>query len=139
MLLSYRALLGRAGARPLVVACAVSWLSYSGYGLAVVLTVQKTTRSFALAGAAVAVQSLGAAALAPFRGRLVDRTGARARCAPSPPPTCCQPPCCSPAVLQEDLRCCSPAPPSSAPPLRPLSPPLALRGPMSLERSRHTR
>lgn len=78
MLSSYRALLGRAGARPLMVACAVSWLSYSGYGLAVVLTVQHTTRSFALAGVAVAVESLGAGALAPFRGRLVDRRGSRA-------------------------------------------------------------
>ena len=78
MLSSYRALLGRPGARPLVVASAVSWLSYSGYGLAVVLTVQDTTRSFALAGVAVAVQSLGAAALAPIRGRLVDRRGPRA-------------------------------------------------------------
>ena len=78
MLSSYRALLGRAGARPLMIACAVSWLSYSGYGLAVVLTVQHTTRSFALAGVAVAVQSLGAGALAPFRGRLVDRRGSRA-------------------------------------------------------------
>ncbi len=78
MLSSYRALLGRAGARQLMIACAVSWLSYSGYGLAVVLTVQHTTRSFALAGVAVAVQSLGAGALAPFRGRLVDRRGSGA-------------------------------------------------------------
>lgn len=78
MLSSYRVLLGRVGARPLVAACAVSWLSYSGYGLAVVLTGQTTTRSFALAGVAVAVQSLAAGALAPFRGRLVDRRGPRA-------------------------------------------------------------
>jgi hypothetical protein len=81
MLSSYRTLLGRPGARELLAVCAVSWLSFSGYGLAVILAVHAATKSYATAGAAVAVQSVGAGMLAPVRGRLVDRHGATALCA----------------------------------------------------------
>jgi hypothetical protein len=105
MLSSYRALLGRAGARRLVVACAVSWLSYGGYELAVVLTVQNTTRSFALAGVAVAVSHWERGLWLLFADDS-STAGIHERCATSPPPTCWQPPCCSPAALQAVVRCC---------------------------------
>ncbi len=75
---SYRALLARRGARPLALACAVSWLSFGGYILAVILSVHSASGSFAVAGAVVAVVSVGISALAPVRGRLVDRRGTRA-------------------------------------------------------------
>ncbi len=74
----YRTLLRRGGARRLALACAVAWLSYSGYVLAIVLAVHRATGSFAAAGLAVAAEFAGSGALAPLRGRLVDRRGARA-------------------------------------------------------------
>jgi hypothetical protein len=64
--------------RPLALACAVSWLSLGGCLLAVILAAQSASGSFAVAGAAVAVVSVGIGALAPFRGRLVDRRGTNA-------------------------------------------------------------
>jgi len=78
MLVSYRALLGRDGARSLALACGLGWLSYSGYGLAIILAVHSGTRSFATAGAAVAAFSVGSGLAAPTRGRLIDRRGPRA-------------------------------------------------------------
>jgi MFS family permease len=74
----YAALLARPGARALALACSVGWLSYAGLGLAVVLLVERSTGSFAAAGAAVGAFSGAAGVLAPFRGRLVDRHGADA-------------------------------------------------------------
>jgi MFS family permease len=74
----YAALLARPGARALAVACSVGWLSYASLGLAVVLLVEVSSGSFAAAGAAVGAFSGAAGTLAPFRGRLVDRHGARA-------------------------------------------------------------
>jgi MFS family permease len=53
-------------------------LSFASYGLAIVLTVEAATRSFAVAGAAVAAFSAGSALLAPLRGRFVDRRGPQA-------------------------------------------------------------
>jgi hypothetical protein len=75
MPVTYRALLARPGAPALLLVCGLSWLSYSGYGLAVILAVHAATGSFATAGAAAAVQAAGSALFAPFRGRLVDRHG----------------------------------------------------------------
>jgi len=75
---SYRALLARTGARAVAFSCALGWLSFSSYGLAIVLAVQAATGSFAVAGAAVGAFSAGAALLAPVRGRFVDRRGPRA-------------------------------------------------------------
>ena len=78
MVSSYRSLLGRPGARELLLVCALAWLTYSGYGLALILAVHHATGSYAIAGAAVAAQSAGAGILAPIRGRMVDRHGAAA-------------------------------------------------------------
>jgi hypothetical protein len=77
MVSSFRALLARGGAGRLAFACALAWLSYTGYGLAIVLAVHAATRSFAVAGSAVAAFSVGSGAAAPVRGRLVDRRGSR--------------------------------------------------------------
>ncbi|HEX6025306.1 MAG TPA: hypothetical protein VFZ00_25160 [Solirubrobacter sp.] len=74
----YSALLRRRGARTLALACALGWVTFGSSGLAVVLLVEHRTDSFGAAGAAVAALSLGAAALAPLRGRLVDGRGAPA-------------------------------------------------------------
>lgn len=75
---SYRALFARTEARTLALSCALGWLSFASYGLAIVLAVQSATGSFAVAGASVAAFSLGSALLAPLRGRFVDRRGPRA-------------------------------------------------------------
>lgn len=50
MLSSYRALLARGGAAQLAFACALGWLSYTGYSLAIILAVHAATGSFAVAG-----------------------------------------------------------------------------------------
>jgi predicted MFS family arabinose efflux permease len=75
---TYRALLARPGALALLLICATSWLSYSGYGLALILAVHAATRSFTTVGVATAVQAAGVALAAPSRGRLADRHGAPA-------------------------------------------------------------
>jgi len=75
---SYRALFARRGARTVALSCALGWLSFSSYGLAIVLAVQAATGSFAVAGAAIGAFSAGSALLAPARGRFVDRRGPRA-------------------------------------------------------------
>ncbi|MDA0159094.1 MFS transporter [Solirubrobacter ginsenosidimutans] len=74
----YRALLARPGAIRLAAGCALGWLSFTSYALAIVLATEGATGSFAVAGAAVAAFAAASAALAPVRGRLVDRRGARA-------------------------------------------------------------
>ena len=74
----YRALFARRGARTVALSCALGWLSFSSYGLAIVLAVQAATGSFAVAGAAVGAFSAGSALLAPARGRFVDRRRPRA-------------------------------------------------------------
>ncbi|MFZ1992724.1 MAG: MFS transporter [Solirubrobacteraceae bacterium] len=71
----YRALLARRAARPLAVACALAWLAFTSYGLAIILVVHAATRSFGLAGAAVAAFSAGSGLMAPARGRFIDRQG----------------------------------------------------------------
>lgn len=74
---SYRALLGLPAARRLLAALAFAWLSFGMVGLAVLLAALRASGSYAVAGAAVAAFSVGAGALAPVRGRLVDRRGGR--------------------------------------------------------------
>ena len=71
----YIALLARPGARALALACAAGWLAFTGITLAIVLLVEDGTGSFAVAGLAVGGFAVGAGALAPLRGRLVDRRG----------------------------------------------------------------
>ena len=75
MLSSYRALLARDGARPLALACALGWISLCGYVPAMVLAVHAATGSFAAAGITLAAFSIGSAAVAPVRGRSIDRGG----------------------------------------------------------------
>ena len=78
MRLSYRALLALAGARSLALICAVGWLGWAGYSLAVILAVHAASGSFAEAGGAVAAFAAGSAIAAPARGRQIDRRGPRA-------------------------------------------------------------
>lgn len=73
MFSSYRALLARAGARPLVLACGLAWISFTGYVLAIILAVHAATSSFAVAGGVVASFSAASALGAPVRGRFLDR------------------------------------------------------------------
>lgn len=73
---SYRALLGRPNARRLIAALAAAWLSFGMVGLALFLTANRATGSYGVAGVVVAAFSVGSGALAPFRGRLIDRRGA---------------------------------------------------------------
>jgi hypothetical protein len=75
---SYRALFARPKTRALAAACGLGWLSFSSYGLAIVLAVEAATGSFAAAGATVAAFTAGSAVFAPLRGRVVDRRGPRA-------------------------------------------------------------
>lgn len=71
----YQALLAVRSAPRVLLASFAAGLSSSARTLALVLLVQASTQSFALAGGAAAASALGAAALAPVRGRLVDRFG----------------------------------------------------------------
>lgn len=68
-------MLAREGARPLALACALGWLAFTGYGLAIILVVHGSTHSFGVAGVAVAAFSAGSGLLAPVRGRFIDRRG----------------------------------------------------------------
>ena len=74
---SYRAVFARTGAGSLALSCGLGWLSFAGYGLAVVLAVEAATGSFAVAGTAIAAFAAGSGLLAPARGRIVDARGAR--------------------------------------------------------------
>ncbi|MCC6831748.1 MAG: MFS transporter [Thermoleophilia bacterium] len=73
----YRAVAARPGARRLLAAIGLAWLGFGMELLAVFLTVQRATASTVTAGFAVAAFSVGAAALAPVRGRVLDRRGTR--------------------------------------------------------------
>ena len=77
MTASYLALVRLAPARRLIYALSVAGLSFGMVGLTVLLTVQHTTGSYPDGGFAAAAFALAAGALAPVRGRLVDRRGAR--------------------------------------------------------------
>lgn len=72
---SYLGLLGWPGARRLLLALVGAWLSFGMVGLAVFLAVHRASRSAPLAGVAVAAFSIGSGALAPARGRVIDRHG----------------------------------------------------------------
>lgn len=74
---NYRALFARGQSRRLIAGLAVAWLSFGMVGLAIFLTTRRATSSYGLAGVAVAAFSIGSGALAPFRGRLLDRRGTR--------------------------------------------------------------
>ena len=74
---NYRALFVRGQSRRLIAGLAVAWLSFGMVGLAIFLTVHRATGSYGLAGVAVAAFSVGSGALAPLRGRLLDRRGTR--------------------------------------------------------------
>ena len=74
---SYAALVGHRPARRLLYALATTTLSYGMLSLTVLLTVERSTDSYRTAGFAVAAWALMAAVSAPFRGRLIDRGGAR--------------------------------------------------------------
>ena len=80
---TYRALFRRAEARSVALSCGLGWLSFAGYGLAIVLAVEAATGSFAVAGATVAAFSAGSALLAPLRGSS-SIAGDRERSAGSP-------------------------------------------------------
>jgi MFS family permease len=77
MVESYRALFVRGQPRELIAALGVAWLSFGMVGLAIFLTAHRATGSYGLAGVAVAAFSIGSGALAPLRGRLLDRRGPR--------------------------------------------------------------
>jgi len=81
VLRAYSGLLGAAGARRLAFASALGWLGFGALALAIVLTVQRASGSPSVAGVALAAFSLGSA-LAPLRGRLVDRFGVRVALVP---------------------------------------------------------
>jgi MFS family permease len=74
----YSTLAARPGARRLALAGGLAQLAWGGAALAIVLAVTGAGRSLAVAGLAVGALDIGAALLAPFRGRLVDRHGSGA-------------------------------------------------------------
>ncbi len=74
---TYRALLARGRSRQLIAALGAAWLSFGMVGLAIFLTAHRATGSYGLAGVAVAAFAVGSGLLAPLRGRLLDRSGAR--------------------------------------------------------------
>jgi MFS family permease len=74
---TYRALLTRGRSRQLMAALGAAWLSFGMVGLAIFLTSHRTNGSYGLAGVAVAAFAVGSGLLAPLRGRLLDRRGAR--------------------------------------------------------------
>lgn len=78
MLRAYGRLFDPPEARRLVAASAGARLAIGIYTLPLLLSVQEATGSFAAAGVAGGAFSLGVAAAAPLRGRLIDRRGARA-------------------------------------------------------------
>jgi MFS family permease len=73
----YRTLLRTGAARRLLGATATAWVAFGMVSLSILLAAREASGSFAAAGAALAVFAVGAA-LAPVRGRLVDRRGPRA-------------------------------------------------------------
>ena len=77
MTASYLVLLRRAPARRLIYALSAAALSFGMVALTVLLTVERSSGSYRDGGFAVAAFSLMSGVSAPFRGRLVDRRGAR--------------------------------------------------------------
>ncbi len=75
--MSYLDLLALGAARRVLAALVAAWVSYGAVTLAVLLSVVDGTGSYASAGLAVAAFSVDSGALAPVRGRLVDRLGGR--------------------------------------------------------------
>ena len=74
---SYLALVRVAPARRLIYALFAACISYGMLPLAILLSVQEATGSYPNGGFAVACFGVTAGVSAPFRGRLVDRRGAR--------------------------------------------------------------
>lgn len=73
---SYRGLLRLPGARSAFVASNIGRLSYGTLGLSLLFVVERATRSFGVAGAAVGLLTT-TSLLAPVKARLVDRHGQR--------------------------------------------------------------
>lgn len=73
----YRSVLALPAARRVLAAITLAWLGFGMVVLAVFLAAERASGSAVTAGLAVAAQAVGAAALAPFRGRLLDRRGPR--------------------------------------------------------------
>lgn len=71
----YRAVLRRPGAAAFSAAGAVARIPLSMVALALVLVVEDRTSSYLVAGTVSAAHVLGAAAVAPLQGRVVDRLG----------------------------------------------------------------
>lgn len=71
----YRQLLRQPGVPRLVASVLIGRLPIGIFSLAIVLLVRQETGSFAQAGIASAAWALGAGAIAPLQGRLVDRFG----------------------------------------------------------------
>jgi MFS family permease len=74
---SYGALFAHPRARELMAGLIAAWLSFGMVGLSIFLVTRRATGSYGFAGVAVAAFSVGSGALAPFRGRLIDRNGVR--------------------------------------------------------------
>ena len=74
---SYLSLARSRPARRLVYALSAATVSFGMLSLTVLLTVERSTGSYRDGGFAVGAFALAAAVTAPFRGRLVDRRGAR--------------------------------------------------------------
>jgi predicted MFS family arabinose efflux permease len=77
MTASYLALFRQHPARRLLYALTAATLSFGMLSLTVLLTVERSTGSYRNGGFAVAMFALAAGISAPFRGRAVDRRGAR--------------------------------------------------------------
>ena len=77
MTASYLALVRHPPARRLIYALSAASLSFGMVSLTVLLAVHAATRSYPDSGYAVGAFALAAGISAPFRGRLVDRRGAR--------------------------------------------------------------
>jgi len=74
---SYLAVIRLRPARRLLYALGAACVSFGMVGLTLLLSVERSTGSYADAGFAVSLFALAAGASAPLRGRLVDRRGAR--------------------------------------------------------------
>ncbi|MFN8224516.1 MAG: MFS transporter [Gaiellales bacterium] len=74
----YRDIVAIPRARGLLLALVAAWLAFGMVGLGLFLAASETTGSNAAAGLVVATFSAGAGLVAPLRGRLIDRRGARA-------------------------------------------------------------
>jgi MFS family permease len=77
VLSAYRPLFARAEARRLVAASLLARAPIAAIDLPLILLARETSGSYAVAGLAVGVRAAAVAVTAPFRGRLLDRIGAR--------------------------------------------------------------